>query len=77
MNMITKDELKSMSNERLIELTKGRAVDIYKYNGSFAELCINDFLGFDSNRQNFVTRTGISIPFNTVTSIEIIDKINQ
>lgn len=69
---ITKDELIKLSNDELIKITKDRAIDIHMYNGSFAQLCVNDFKGLDNIGYYYVTQTEIQIPLNNVEYIEII-----
>lgn len=70
----TKEQLKGLSNEELMDKTKNRAVEIYMYDGRFKQLCANDFLGFDNDKLFFFSKTEIKIKFQEVDYIKVIDR---
>jgi hypothetical protein len=69
----TKEQLLVLSNEEIKDKTNKRAVDIYMYDGRFAQLCANDFQGFDKERKYFYSKTGIKIEFQKVDCIKVIE----
>lgn len=69
--IITKEQLRRMSTEKVIEATKGYALDIYMNDGQLTQLCVNDFMGYDDFKVSFYTRTGILIPLQDIEEIKI------
>lgn len=69
----TKEQLTALSNEELMDKTNNRAVEIYMYDGRFAQLCANDLQGFDYERKYFYSKTGIKIIFQEVDYIKVIE----
>lgn len=68
-----KDQLLVLSNEELMDKTKNRAVEVYTYDGRFAQLCVNDFQGFDHERKYFYSKTEIKIEFQKVDYIKVLE----
>ena len=69
----TKKEFVSLSNEKLREITKGKAVNFHFTDGRWTQLCANDLQGFDSMNGCFYTKTDIKISLQNVDYIEIFD----
>lgn len=69
----TREQLLKFSNEELLEMTKGKAIDFHLYNGRRIQLCVNDFVGFDSKSSSFYTRTNIKIGLQDIDYLEIIE----
>ena len=68
----TKKEFVSLSNEKLREITKGKAVNFHFFNKQPTQLGANDFHGYDTERGYFYTKTGIEIDQHLVVFIEVI-----
>ena len=68
----TKKEFVSLSNEKLREITKGKAVNFHFFNRQPTQLGANDFHGYDTERGYFYTNTGIEIDQHLVDFIEVI-----
>ena len=69
----TKEQLKLLSNEELMDKTRNCAVDVYMYDGRFSQLCANDFQGFDIEKTFLYSKTGIRIYLQEVDYIEVIE----
>lgn len=70
---IKKEDLRNMLNERLVEMTKDKGVDVHLYNGHWTQLGVNDLTGFDASLSSLITRTGIRIAFNEIDYLEVIE----
>ena len=70
----TKKEFVSLSNEELVEITKGKVVNFHLFNKQPTELGANDFHGYNAERGCFYTKTGIEIDQHIVDYIEVIDR---
>ena len=68
----TKKEFVSLSNEKLREITKGKAVNFHFFNRQPTQLGANDFHGYDTEREYFYTKTRIEIDQHLVDFIEVI-----
>ena len=67
----TKKEFVSLSNEELLEITKGKAVDFHFFNKQPTQLGANDFQGYNTERGYFYSKTGIEIDQHSVDYIEV------
>jgi len=67
----TKKEFVSLSNEELLEITKGKAVNFHFFNKQPTQLGANDFHGYDTERGYFYSKTGIEIDQHSVDYIEV------
>lgn len=68
----TKKEFVNLSNEELMEITKGKSVDFHFFNKQPTQLGFYDLQGYDAERGYFYTKTGIEINQHTVDYIEVI-----
>ena len=68
-----KRELILLSNEEIMEITKGKEVDFHFFNKQPTQLGRNDLQGYNTERGYFYTKTGIEIDQHIVDYIEIID----
>lgn len=68
----TKEELILLTNEEIMALTKGKAVDFHFFNKQPTQLGTNDLQGYDAERGYFYTKTGIEIDQHLVDCIEVI-----
>ena len=66
-------ELKTMSNEELLELTKDRGVFLKLFDGTMKEVRIKDLVGADIYKAKFIDYVGLSFYRQTIKSIEIIN----
>ena len=67
----TKKEFVSLSNEELLEITKGKAVNFHFFNKQPTQLGRNDLQGYNTERGYFYTKTGIEIDQHSVDYIEV------
>ena len=67
----TKKEFVSLSNEELMEMTKGKAVDFHFFDKQPTQLGRYDLQGYDAERGYFYTKTGIEIDQHAVDYIEV------
>lgn len=68
----TREQLMKLSNEELLEITNGQAVDFHLTDGRRTQLCVGDLLCLENNNYSFQTRTGITIKLQDVNYIEVI-----
>ena len=71
--IIEYDELKVMSNEKLLELIKDRGVFLKMFDGTMNEVRIKDIIGTDIYTARLIDYTGLSFYRQAIKSIEIID----
>lgn len=71
----TKEQLKGLSNEELMDKTNNRAVEVYLYDGRFIQLCANDFGEFNNDKTFFFSKTGIKIKFQEVNYVKVIEGV--
>lgn len=69
--MYTREQLLMFSNEGILKLTNGKAVNFHLIDGRCTQLCVNDLAGFDSKSGCFQTKTGIKICLQEIYSIEL------
>lgn len=67
----TRKQLMSLSNEEVLKMTKGRAVDFHLIDGRCTQLCVGDLMGFDSESGCFYTRTDIKIRHQDIDYMEV------
>ena len=56
-----KRELILLSNEKIMEITKGKEVDFHFFNKQPTQLGPNDLQGYDTERGYFYTKMGMEI----------------
>lgn len=70
--IIEYDELKTMSNEELLELIKDQGVFLNMFDGTMNEVRIKDIVGTDIYTAKLTDYIGLSFYRQAIKSIEII-----
>ena len=70
--IIEYDELITLSNKELLELTKNRGVFLYMHDGSMNEVRIKDLIGTDVFTAKFIDYTGLLYCRQAIKIIEIM-----
>lgn len=71
--IIEYEELKTLSNNQLSELTEGRGVFLYMHDGTMNEVRIKYIVGNDIFSAKFIDCTGLEFYRQNVKRIEILD----
>lgn len=69
--IINEEELKSLSNEKLLELIKDRGVFLNMYDGTMNEIRVKDIVGDDYSAK-ILDFTGLSFFRQAIRCIEIL-----
>ena len=70
--IIEYDELITLLNKELLDLTKDRGVFLYMHDGSMNEVRIKDLIGSDAFTAKFIDYTGLSYCCQAIKRIEIM-----
>jgi hypothetical protein len=67
----TREQLMRFSNEDILKIANGKAIDFHLTDGRWTQLCANDLQSFDSENGCFYAKTNIKIQLQDVDYIEI------
>lgn len=70
----TGEQFAMHSQDEILEITNGRAIDIRFKDGRWTQLCVNDLQGIDKEKCYIHTKIGIKIFIQEVDDIEVYDK---